>query len=182
MRADDSEAGGLVTENSGAIDRSYSAGSVKGDRHDTLANIGGLVGYNNGTISDSYATTSVYQAPDCCHGLGGLIGINDQGGKVTASYASGTIYLSDEGFGSPGGLIGDDLSAAGDLRNTYWNIDKGISDPDQGAGNIKNDPGITGLTTQQLQTGLPTGFDPKVWTQSTKRNRGLPSLRSVPIK
>jgi hypothetical protein len=56
----------------------------------------------------------------------------------------------------------------------------GINNPSQGAGNIANDPGITGLTTQQLQSALPTGFDPKIWASNPNINNGYPYLRANP--
>jgi hypothetical protein len=76
-----------------------------------------------------------------------------------------------------GGLIGvDEVQAAG-ISNTYWDTDtSGIKNPGQGAGNVPNDPGITGLTTEQLQSGLPQGFDPKIWGQNPNINYGFPYL------
>ncbi|HEX4157021.1 MAG TPA: hypothetical protein VHY79_00975, partial [Rhizomicrobium sp.] len=50
----------------------------------------------------------------------------------------------------------------------------------KGAGTPQNDPGITGLTTEQLQSGLPKGFDPKVWAENPKINKGLPYLINNP--
>jgi hypothetical protein len=46
----------------------------------------------------------------------------------------------------------------------YWNLHTSdISDPQQAAGNIPDDRGITGLTDVQLRSGLPVGFDPAIW-------------------
>ncbi len=58
----------------------------------------------------------------------------------------------------------------------------GISDPSQGAANIENDPGITGLTDQQLKSGLPAGFDPKIWGSDPNINNGYPYLLANPPK
>jgi hypothetical protein len=55
----------------------------------------------------------------------------------------------------------------------------GIGDA-QGAGNIAHDPGIKGLTTTQLQAGLPHGFDHSIWAQDAKINDGFPYLRGNP--
>jgi hypothetical protein len=52
--------------------------------------------------------------------------------------------------------------------------------PVSGAGNIANDPGITGLSTAQLQSGLPAGFDPTVWGENANINSGLPYLLANP--
>jgi hypothetical protein len=46
-----------------------------------------------------------------------------------------------------------------------------------GKGNAR---GITGLTTQQLQTGLPAGFDPKIWAEDANINNDLPYLINNP--
>ena len=72
-------------------------------------------------------------------------------------------------------------SNGGSVTNDYWDLDtSGITDPSQGAGNIPNDPGITGLTTQQLQSGLPAGLDPAVWAEDPNINNGLPYLINNP--
>jgi len=47
---------------------------------------------------------------------------------------------------------------------------------------LANYPEITGLTTQQLQSGLPNGFGPKIWAQDPNIDDGLPYLRSNPPK
>jgi hypothetical protein len=52
----------------------------------------------------------------------------------------------------------------------------GINDPHRGAGNVKDDPGIIGLTTEQFQSGLSAGFDPKIWAQSPNINNSYPYL------
>jgi len=46
-----------------------------------------------------------------------------------------------------------------------------------GGGNVS---GITGLTTQQLQAGLPKGFTKKTWAENAKVNNGLPYLIDNP--
>ncbi|MEI9932852.1 MAG: hypothetical protein WDM89_20525 [Rhizomicrobium sp.] len=62
-------------------------------------------------------------------------------------------------------------------QTPYWDLDtSGISNPAQGAGNQASDPGITGLTTAQFQSGLPAGFDPGIWKQNAKLNNGYPYL------
>jgi hypothetical protein len=40
--------------------------------------------------------------------------------------------------------------------------------------------GVTGLTAEQLQAGLPTGFSPKIWAENPKINGGLPYLIANP--
>ena len=84
--------GGLVGNNSGAVQASYATGSVSGG-----SSVGGLVGESDGAVYGSYATGSV-SGND---GVGGLVGNNS--GTVQASYAIGSV--SGLGFGG-GGLVG----------------------------------------------------------------------------
>jgi hypothetical protein len=95
-----------------------------------------------------------------------MVGVNEIG----SSYAAGPIsgYSSKHGLDF-GGFVGFDASASGSFSDAYWDLDKGIDDPSHGAGNVQNDPGITGLTDAQLKSGLPAGFNPKVWP-STRRS------------
>ncbi|MGH6890497.1 MAG: GLUG motif-containing protein [Rhizomicrobium sp.] len=169
------DSGGLVADNEqGVITGSYATGHV-GLAKDVG---GGLVGNNWGAIvTNSYATGSV--SGGAVRGLGGLIGQNAySGASVSFSYSTGSV----RGTGSViGGLIGDDESQSGSLDDTYWDTDtSGITNLSQGAGNIANDPGITGLTTVQFQSGLPAGFDPKVWAEKASLNGGLPYLLANP--
>ena len=67
------------------------------------------------------------------------------------------------------------------IDNTYWDLNtSGIGDPTRGAGNVSNDPGITGLTDAQLKSGLPAGFDSKIWAQNAGINHGYPYLIANP--
>ena len=92
----------------------------------------------------------------------------------TGSPTGGTISLV-------GGFVGNDGSDGSGISYAYWDMStSGISDPGQGAGNTPNDPGITGFTTAQLQSGLPDGFDPSVWAESSTVNDGLPYLSANP--
>ena len=110
---------------------------------------------------------------------GGMIGENASG-DVNSSYSIGAVK---QGIEYAGGLIGVDDSQVGSLNNTYWDTDtSGITNLSQGAGYPPNDPGITGLSTEQLQSGLPTGFDPSVWGENQNINNGFPFLLAVPPK
>jgi hypothetical protein len=40
--------------------------------------------------------------------------------------------------------------------------------------------GVSGLTNAQLKSGLPDGFDPKIWGQSSGINKGYPYLLANP--
>jgi hypothetical protein len=95
-----------------------------------------------------------------------------------ASYSTGIVIAGPSA--TVGGLIGRDIADPG-IANTYWNLDtSGVSDPHQGAGNVVDDPGITGLTDAQLKSGLPAGFDKHIWKQNPKINNGYPYLADNP--
>jgi hypothetical protein len=163
-------AGGLVGYNSGTIEQSFAKGVIS---KLFKSESGALAGSNFGTIDNSYATGSNSGMYD--NYSGGLIGTNY--GPVTSSYSTGAAT----GAKYIGGLIGGDFSTNGNIVGTYWDTDtSGITNPSQGAGNIANDPGITGLTTQQLQSGLPRGFDPKIWAENASINNGFPYLINNP--
>jgi hypothetical protein len=168
--------GGLVGQNDedGLIEDSYATGNVVAE--DSYAGIGGLVAFNNGTIRDSYATGSAMGLD--YSDVGGLVGSNY--GLINGSYSMGSVE-GISGFSYFGGLIGNDEAQAGSITDTYWDTD--TSGQDQGAGNIANDPGITGLTTAQFQSGLPAGFDPKVWAEKSNIDDGFPYLlANKPVK
>lgn len=175
--------GGLVGLNEpltglgGTISESFATGSVtdqKGGNLHYLSGAGGLAGMNTGSISYSYATGSV-SGENLVGNLyvGGLLGANY--GTITQSYSTGAV----SGGSYVGGLIGYDSAEEGSLTYTYWDTDtSGITNLSQGAGYPANDPGITGLTTEQFQSGLPDGFDPSVWNENSKINDGFPYLNS----
>lgn len=171
-------AGGLIGSNNensgiaGTIENSYATGNVSGKN----SYVGGLAGANGSVIVDSYATGSAAAKGHSAE-VGGLVGQN--GATIGSSYSTGSVS---GGAGSYlGGLVGVDDAQAGSLTNTYWDTDtSGITNLSQGAGNIANDPGITGLTTAQFQSGLPAGFDPKVWAENANILDGLPYLLSNP--
>lgn len=184
--------GGLVGGDSGWITTSYATGSVNG------GTAGGLVGaagvYQSDTISESFATGSVTG-----YWGGGLVG--SLSGSATNSYADGEVEASVAGgfagvvssgsvsdsyaignvpgkkYSYRGGFAGEDLTSAG-MKASYWDTD--TSGRRNGTGNRGNEPGIKGLTTTQLQSGLPKGFGTKVWTETAGVNNGLPYLIKNP--
>jgi hypothetical protein len=173
---DDQIVGGLVGENFSAgavIVASFATGAVSGGDG---VYVGGLIGGNNiGTVSQSYARGSVSGGDAIA--VGGLAGFANQTTSISESYSTGLVSA-----GNPlthlGGLIGQDMHT---ISLSYWDLDtSGVSDPTQGAGNIKNDAGITGLTTAQFQSGLPAGFNPAVWREKPKINNGYPYLVANP--
>jgi hypothetical protein len=165
--------GGLVGLNSAAIQTSFATGTVSGG-NGTYA--GGLVGYSwaslgSNSITNSYAIGNV--SAGTASWAGGLIGGNGAG-TASYSYSTGTVTA---GAGSDiGGFIGYDV-LSGDLTDTYWDkTTSGITNKADGAGNVKDDLGIAGLTSAQLQAKLPLGFSKSIWTEQAGINSGLPFL------
>ncbi len=113
--------------------------------------------------------------------VGGLMGTNANSAilsRLKRSYS--TTVTSASSSSTVGGLLGQDTTRR-NTSDTYWDLDtSGVPDPSQGAGNVPNDPGITGLTSTALQSGLPTGFDPKIWKQNPAINSGFPYLSENP--
>jgi hypothetical protein len=160
-----------VGANGGNITQSYADCTVSGGDSSYL---GGLIGSNGGlvTISQSYAKGKVGGGTT----LGGLIGFNAT--KVTQTYSTTTLQNIGRKDRDAGGLIGKD---EGRISSSYWDTSTSrIKNRKKGAGTPRKDPGIKGLTTEQLQSGLPDGFDPKVWAEDPKINNGLPYLIDNP--
>jgi hypothetical protein len=158
-----------------AVRDSFATGSVTGG-----LKVGGLIGETDvGVIANSYATGAVTGSASAS--VGGFIGFNALGlddentpTSIAGSYSTGAVSGGDGAV--VGGYIGTDTVQLG-IASSYWDLDSsGIGDPAQGAGNVGNDPGITGLTDTQLKSGLPSGFDKKVWKQQPDINNGYPTL------
>jgi len=203
--SDISYVGGLVGYNAAAtISDSYATGAVAGG-----SEVGGLVGsnYDNGVISASFATGTVTATSPNSQGAGGLVGINHyrtttiensyatgalpgntnyRGGLVgyndteavnvaiTNSYATGVISNSGSEVGGFAGCTTDNIN------NGYWDVETSGISGTHGDGCSANEPGITGLTTAQLQSGLPSGFDPTIWAENPSINNGFPYLLANP--
>ena len=173
------DAGGLVGDNYSIIDSCYATGGISGTF------VGGLAATDSpsGAITNSYATGNVQGTGGLGDNYaGGLLGFNGWFGKangiVTDSYSTGAPTANQN---LPGGLVGYDARPAGSMTDTYWDTDtSGITNLSQGAGYPPNDPGITGLSTSQFQSGLPSGFDSKIWAENPKINGGLPYLINNP--
>ncbi|MGH6876003.1 MAG: hypothetical protein ACREHV_01360 [Rhizomicrobium sp.] len=169
--------GGLVGMNGGspgggsAISQSYAMGDVSASEGVG----GGLVGFSQlGTLSESYATGTVSGEI-----VGGLVGTNtnaDGYHSVSRCYSAGAV----SGGSAVGGLIGaDELTST--IKRAYWDTTtSGITNKGQGAGNVANDAGIKGLSNTKLQSGLPKGFDAKIWREGSGINGGLPYLIANP--
>jgi len=173
-------AGGLVGIDGGPILTSYATGTATAQDANT-AYAGGLVAeLFDTTLQDSYATGAVGATAPASY-AGGAIGRfgTDQGwtSSIRTVYSTGAVSGSD----IAGGFIGEDQNDAGYIASAYWDLNtSGVSDPSKGAGTPANDPGISGLTTAQFQSGPPSGFDPSVWAQSPSINNGYPYLIANP--
>lgn len=175
VTADDGgRAGGLQgTMSGGFVIQSYATGDVTVSGGEA----GGLVGYNAGAVRDTYATGAVSGTNSAY--VGGLIGLNYTFAPVLYSYATGAV--TDDGTGSVGGVTGYDTNSdfTGVYTDVYWDTTtSGITDATKGVGNAASVPGITAMTTAQLQAGLPDGFedDTDVWKEKSTVNGGLPYL------
>jgi hypothetical protein len=170
--------GGLAALNEGVISESASEGHLISIGSNSP---GGLVAKNSGSIMNTYSLAKVGQKGCCGDGFfGELVGEQDSPGSVVDSYAAGKIAHVHHDRGTAGGVIGFDAMKAGSISDAYWDLNTGVTDPSAGAGNVKNDPGITGLTTAQFQSKLPKGFDPKIWAIDPKINNGYPYLLANP--
>ena len=181
--------GGLVGSIFGAsIATSYATGNLSCTSLVYHCDAGGLVGDVNGdslyksSVANSYATGKIAQTTGgrTASDVGGLIGLIDYGAdeSVAASYSTGAPTAGANSF--VGGFVGYDYGS-GSLADCYWDTDtSGITNLSQGAGYPQNDPGITGQTTKQLQSGLPAGFDSSIWAEKTTINGGLPYLLDNP--
>jgi hypothetical protein len=96
---------------------------------------------------------------------GGLVGYYQA--EITDSYSSGRVTGSDGVI--VGGLIGQGGEAS--VNDSYWDTTT--------SGTTKS-AGGTGLTNSQLQSGLPSGFDPTIWAQTPGVIGGLPYLLTLP--
>jgi hypothetical protein len=77
-------------------------------------------------------------------------------------------------------VIGYDESASGSNSDCYWDTTASHMPVGQGAGYPTNDPGLAGLTSKQLRSGLPEGFDASVWAETHGINSGFPYLLANP--
>ncbi|HEY5046480.1 MAG TPA: hypothetical protein VII49_00480 [Rhizomicrobium sp.] len=175
-------AGGLAAQNGeGTISNSFSTGSVTVGKSGIA---GGLVGYDASsagpttTIANCYAKGAVTGGEQSM--IGGFIGQEIRAEKFKAltetSYSTGAVAGGTSSL--VGGFVGSSQPAGFLYQNVYW--DTTTSGTNEASGNEGNLTGVTGLTTTQLQSGLPAGFDPTIWGEKPKINGGLPYLIANP--
>jgi hypothetical protein len=61
------------------------------------------------------------------------------------------------------------------MSDCYW--DTTTSGTDEGVG-YGGSSGLAGLSTEQLQSGLPAGFKAKVWSEKSTIDDGFPFLKA----
>lgn len=162
-------AGGISgTSGAGLYSQCMSAANVTGN----IA--GGLVGYLYGAfIQNSMATGAVTSHTGTDFPIaGGLIG-EVLGGGPMESYSTGAVSGASDAIG---GLVGSNLE--GTYIDNYW--DTTTSGTTTGCGGYSCGSNVTGLTTAQLQAGLPSGFGGYIWGERSDINNGMPYLLAVP--
>jgi hypothetical protein len=166
------DVGGLVGDSEGTISASFATGSIKSKAPGTISFLGGLLGYQDGgSITSSYATGS--EKGGSMAEVGGLAGAY-QDATTSQAYSTGKPAVGKPG--DVGGSIG--AYSSGTFASTYWDVT--TSGKKGAGGHEKQIPGITGLTTSQLQAGLPVGFDPAIWAENPSVNGGFPYLIANP--
>lgn len=170
----DSSAAGLAGDNQGTISESFATGSITFvfGKHGCCA--GGLTSLNTGTIVNSYATGAVDGGFAGAGDVGGLAAENGPPGTISTSYSTGVVADGNV----VGGGVGDNGNESAFLDD-YWNTTTSGTSTGVGEGEAT---GVTGLTSQQLQSGLPAGFDPMVWAENPNINNGFPYLINNPPK
>jgi hypothetical protein len=176
-------AGGFAGINQGAISSSYSTGAAQMAIGGTqvFRTSGGFVGTNgDGSGNNPGSIVDCYELGPASIGgsggsVGGFAGFSGPNAQIRAAYSIGLVSAG--GGNYLGGFVGQDNDT---LSSTYWDTDtSGVSDESKGAGNVDDDSGVTGLTTEELQFGLPAGFDPAIWGQDDFTNDGLPYLLAL---
>ena len=134
--------GGLVADNTGTIEQSVSAVTVRNTGGHTNHSYGALVGANKRTIRDSFATGSVRGGSI----TGGLVGLQNSGAtSITNSYSTAAVSAAPSSL-RVGGLVG--RSNGGTVTANYW--DTQTSDQ-------SSSPAGTGKTTAELQSPTAPG-------------------------
>jgi hypothetical protein len=185
--------GGLAGGNGGFIETSSASGSING-----AEDAGGLSGGNQGEISDSFASVDVSASVIAA----GLVAVVDSG-SVRNSYATGNVsggptaivggfagysaayseikssYAIGAVSGGASDQVGGFMGLGGEMTffNCYWDTTTSGTNDGFGGG---NGAGLTGLTTEQLQAGPPSGFNPAIWAETRKINNGFPYLINNP--
>lgn len=188
-------AGGLVGQFYGTITQSFATGNVSGGTGEAKAQqrfkragleLGGLAGYSAGTIQYAYArgaVTAVAALQGAKHAqVGGLVGATSSNpgfSHITQAYSLGHVSLNDSKY--IGGSIGVDLAQQGSNDLVFWDLDtSGITNPNQGAGNMFDDHGLKGVADGSIRKAMKRQFDSAIWAESGNINDGYPYLIANP--
>jgi len=182
--------GGFVGTNgyatpSGTIATITSSFSKDGIVSGLYTYVGGFAGINStsGEIDNSYARGDVI-SPDGY--VGGFVGINNyvsMSSIISYVYEAGSVTSSTMTATCLGGFAGSNGSSAGSsVTDAYWDttVNSGLSDVGIGTYCESQTGGIKGETTVYLTSGVPSGFDPSIWGQSSTINDGFPYLLANP--
>jgi hypothetical protein len=158
----------------GLIEKSFSAGRIFNEG-EFQTEIGGLVGLNRGQIVNSYSIAAVKCTHTNSMEASGLVGQNgdEYRGTITSSYSIGKVHTTGE---YTGGFVGTSQTARW-ITSSYWDLDTSGQSRGCGNGNCSH---LHSLTTTQFQSGLPAGFDPKIWGSNPEINNGYPYLLANP--
>lgn len=195
-------AGGLVGDEGGtALSSVFETGNVKAVAHGVVFGQGATV-YAGGLTSSLGAGQICDELTGAivCNGyaLGDVFGkaAHDLGGNATAVVGGligdvgGVVVEDSYSIGKPtgstpcytGGSIGLGHGNNPITMDVYW--DTTSSGTTVGYGSCSDSGSVTavGLTTTQLQSGLPAGFDPSIWTEDGNGviNGGYPYLINNP--
>lgn len=167
-------AGGLVGYNYGTIKRSFATGSISispsPEFRCTSCGGAGFAFANYGSITDSYSGVSVYGSLN--DEISAFVYRNGESlyfgtiGTISSSYAYGSVTNAE----SAGFVHTNDSSRIDAITNSYWDVES--------TGQQVSAAGI-GLTTAQLKSDLPAGFDPAIWAIDPDINDGYPHLRQA---
>jgi hypothetical protein len=160
--------GGLAGGSSGIITDSFASGFVAAGKSDKA---GGLVGSSSGAIENSYATGAVTGGARAK--VGGIVGV---AGKSDIEFSYSTGAVSGGTLSVVGGFAGENIKVR-TVSDNYWDTTTSGTTQGVGKGSTKN---VAGLTTRQLQSRLPHGFDRSVWGEKKSINNGLPYLLANP--
>ncbi len=171
---DSAWAGGLIGEAANDnIAQSYATGAVTGGAN---AEVGGLAGnIGSSVIENAYAIGMVKGGARSK--VGGFAG-ETVSAAIHNTYSIG--HVGGKTAAESGGLIGQ-TDGNDNLVGNYFDIDTSGKSRREGCGN-GCDGKVIGKRTQDLQSGLPDGFDPAIWGRKKNINGGYPYLLALPPK
>jgi filamentous hemagglutinin family protein len=140
-----------ITAFAPSITQSYATGSANGGATSFVA---GLVAINNGAINQTYATGKVNGGSGAT--LGGLLASNalNSTSSILPAFPSPLLSCTECGVFLQTALT----TGTGTVANSYWDT-QATTQAASAAG--------SGLTSAQLTSGLPLGYDASIWSINT---------------